>query len=71
MFWLRPINAPIKKSDRIAINRAMRKMETRCIWMETINKDMLMRRAIEEIALNRVEWKKKLKVEWEKRKEFM
>ena len=32
---------------------------------------MLMRRAIEEIALNRVEWKKKLKVEWEKRKEFM
>ena len=55
----RPINAPIRKSDTIAVNEAMRARGVlKQTWMKANGKNMLMHCVIQEIALSRAEWNK-------------
>ena len=50
---------PIRKIDRMMVNGAMRTREGRS-WMEAIKKNVMVRHLTGNMALNRVEWKKKI-----------
>lgn len=61
------MNAPIKKGDRIIVNGAVRTRDRpKRTWVEAIKKDLKILNSVEEMALNRTEWKKKIHVAYAK-----
>lgn len=53
-----PLNAPITRSDKVLINGECRtRSRSKRIWIEDVEKNMIMINLVKEKTLNRTEWK--------------